>query len=302
MESIKSLLQHLGFSLEFTNATREIKKLGYPIESIHFSLHKYFMSYICVKSIDSIIRILNQHDLLEENTNYYPGYVVSKFGFIVIGTTPCGDALGVDTTDGKVYELSHETMIEDGFTEYGTNEFHPLSRELIFKTLTLKEWSDIDHFFTDCLDEIISMEEKEAEFLSKWEADPNAKDEEGEIRLFYFLALGTIDQIKHDIERGADLSSVNGDRSLLLSYAIGCDRYDAADLMIANGYKIDFQNQWGETALMQVASEGDTIGIEYLLKKGASVLPKDEFGQSVFDLLCKYQNYDENLKLLNDAK
>ncbi len=58
--------------------------------------------------------------ILAENSDYLPGCIIKRFGFITIASTLDGDAFAIDITsdEGNVYQCSHSLISEDGMSFY----------------------------------------------------------------------------------------------------------------------------------------------------------------------------------------
>ena len=104
-----------------------------------------------------LYRILAAADISADNHDCIPSYRCAPLGFITIATELSGDAISVDVTDGRVYQLSHEKYeadaIEPGWNADCTAFLPPLpiTRENIINT-SEGHWDSISAFLLDCLD------------------------------------------------------------------------------------------------------------------------------------------------------
>ncbi len=66
------------------------------------------------------IKILNEKDIIDEATNFYPGLAVSKDGYLPVGSCLAGngDPYFINTNDGPagpLYRIYHDSVDEDGY-------------------------------------------------------------------------------------------------------------------------------------------------------------------------------------------
>lgn len=77
---------------------------------------------------------------------------------------------------------------------------------------------------------------------------------------------------------------------------------DAAKVktLLANGADVNFQDKFGDTALMRVSATGKMTMVKILLDHGADVNLEDGFGQTALDKASE-RGYERAVKLLKAA-
>jgi len=102
-------LEH-SFIHASTSSLNYLKEASYP--SILIDFYRKYEPEDCIEYNE--IRLWNIRELIIENTEMTPGYILFPLGYRVFGTTIYGDVLCINKNDDKeiVYIASHDEITE----------------------------------------------------------------------------------------------------------------------------------------------------------------------------------------------
>ncbi len=95
-------------------------KKGEPTTQLPNEVLDFYFNYNPIDTIElNDIRLLPISEIIEENTNYTPGFLLTPLGFCVIASTIEGDVYCIkkELTDYKIVIASHDEIYEGQETE-----------------------------------------------------------------------------------------------------------------------------------------------------------------------------------------
>lgn len=94
------------------------------------------------------------------------------------------------------------------------------------------------------------------------------------------------------LARGADISKGDGPRTTLLHRAVEYSLPTTVQFLIDRGAKLDSQNSFGRTPLLEAAVHDRLDNVRVLLRAGADPLIKGNDGRNLYDVLDLHDNWD----------
>ena len=131
--SLKELVAEVAELCEHEElATEFVDLASFGIVNVHSSIKPYFEECVPNHDIDGpFYQLHSASDLAELHTEYTPSCQIIPFGFITFASEHNGDAVAVDSNDGRVYLVSHEIYGYDGTMDSDVGDPIPITRESI---------------------------------------------------------------------------------------------------------------------------------------------------------------------------
>lgn len=112
--------------------------------------------------------------------------------------------------------------------------------------------------------------------------------------LYYEAGCGNNEKLKKIVKSGIDLNETDSDGDLALSLAAQNGYLESCKILLRNGAKVNKKDDFGRTALMDA---NNLKVIRFLLKNGAEIRLRDQYGNDPFLLSAESYNI-EKAKLL----
>lgn len=117
------------------------------------------------------------------------------------------------------------------------------------------------------------------DILLNFEADPNAKDDNGRTSLF--SAIGSENMETIEISFDTNLSNYQGQDSLIELVRRQNDRRDVCQKLLNAGANVNLSDDEGRTALMFLCETGGSCDLlDTLFEHGADINARDNYGQT----------------------
>lgn len=108
---------------------------------------------------------------------------------------------------------------------------------------------------------------------------------------------GNLERVKARIEAGADINANAGEGTALMCAAFG-GHQNILELLIRLGADVNAKTEYGETALMYGAKNGKRDTVELLIKSGANINAKDDDGETALIYAIKSSSDIDTIDLL----
>lgn len=105
------------------------------------------------------------------------------------------------------------------------------------------------------------------------------------------ISNGNLEEIRHQIEQGADLGTIVNERTPL-HWAIVQNSFGAVEILVTNGAPVDAPDFNGLTPLHVAAGLGQTAVVELLLTKGADLNLSNVYGETALHLAARNGDTD----------
>lgn len=297
--SLKELIAEIAELCEHEElATGFVDLSLFRIEKAHSSIKPYFEECVPSHGIDGpFYQLHSASDLAELHAEYTPACQIVPFGFVAFASEHNGDAVAVDSNDGRVYLVSHEIYSYDGTMDSESGDSIPITRESILAT-SENLFSSIQSFFESWRKQLIELQGKRNEFLDAATDDPNATDKFGNALIHHYIQEGDLKKVKHEVKRGVNLEQFNCEGRTPLGEAVAFESPRIVKFLIKCGADVNASNDSGETPLMIAAFYAQLKCIKILLKAGASRSDKDSEGRTAAERLCQIHGTPVMEKLL----
>jgi len=141
-----------------------------------------------------------------------------------------------------------------------------------------------------------------AEFLDKYPAAVNKKNDMGLTALTQAAMWGEGRMVEFLIERGADLEISDSYGCTALMRAASEGKPMITELLIGYGAEVNTKDNEGLTPLMSAASNGYKNIVDMLLKSGATLNAKNNEGKTALDLARECVATEETIALIEELE